>query len=695
MSINKNFGKSDKGKRLISFPCWFPKSCKIQIKENKKKINIIKGEYIMKRLFKIAMAGIVLILVAGISSQIKAQVYGEFDTIRVIRADYAPLPEPDSENGVVVLDRNTFALPPNFNVPDYDDGYADIPIGFDFEFNGEVYNRLWINVNGFITFGRKDNNIVQFPPFLPPKDNFGMFLDAPSYPVNVIAPFWGDHYYRGEEDLTLRGFLPSQIKYQLSDDTLTIEWKNLNINYRYEGRDLKNSIANFQVKLIKSPDPFNKQGDIEFYYGKVGGNPYLTEDDDDRIMTRGATIGIKGEGKLVGGDADYLNAFINDLFIQDNPMIPYEVVTTDRSVSNDWPPTYKIKEAKYYFKAEKRFHDEISWGDGDVDFSKAPGNKHYNFGYPIQSKYVTINDARIILKSVALEIPLDPVKGREAYHADVNHNGRYYYDASQNIKRIPIRTANYWDSLPGEVSSLKQILFAADEYDAALILHYLAAKVPYLPWLLDTTVIKGKVNEDIEYQNIYAKDITPLGNDIYRIPVYVTTSSDNPTAFKTKLNAEVLDVVSNTTNSLTSFSKNNVVFAAGDKIDISEPVAYINAKVNGDVIELTNIRLNDNELPNQSYKINAEDEISSVSIINSPNPITNEVTSFIINVPQKGIYTLSVYDEFGREVANVFTSELINMQTSVKWNTGNLSAGMYIYRLQGEGTTAIGKMIIK
>lgn len=647
----------------------------------------------MKRLFRIAILSMFVILTAGITSQIKAQVYGEFDTIRVQTEFYNPLPTPTTQNGVVLIDRKDFALPPNFNVSDYDDGYAQINIGFDFEFNGEVYNKLWININGFVTFGKKENNVVQFPPFLPPKDNQGLFLDAVSYPVNVIAPFWGDHYYRGDEDLTLRGFLPSQILYQSTPDTLTIEWKNLNINYNYQGRDLKNSIANFQIKLFRSTDTYNKQGDIGFYYGSVGGNPYLGSNDDDRILTRGATIGIKGEGKLVGQDADYLNAFINDLFIKDNPMIPYEVVTTSRQVSNDWPPTYK-KEARYFFKAQKRFHDEMSWGDGDVDFSKAPGNKHYNFGYPIQAKYVTVNDVRIILKSIVNHIPLDPVKGREAYHADVDHNGRYYYDINGNIVPIKTKTMNYWDSLPGEVSSLKQILFSANEFDAARILHYLSGRAPYLPWLLDTVPNFGKQNSEENY-TLTIGNIIALGNNTYQIPVFANVNSQNLVGLKVNINGDVLDVVTLNNNSQTSFNNNTVVLAVGDYNNNNQPIAYINAKCNEQSLNLTDIRLNDQQLPNQSYKLNSEETGNILTVINTPNPVVNNVTSFIVNVPKKGIYSLNLYDEFGREVANIFTSQLDVNQTSINWNTNNLSAGVYIYRLEGEGMIAVGKMIVK
>jgi hypothetical protein len=43
-----------------------------------------------------------------------------------------------------------------------------------------------------------------------------------------------------------------------------------------------------------------------------------------------------------------------------------------------------------------------------------------------QSRFVTYNDVRKILRSVVENVPLDSALGREAFHADVDHDGRYY-----------------------------------------------------------------------------------------------------------------------------------------------------------------------------------------------------------------------------------------------------------------------------
>lgn len=644
----------------------------------------------MKRLFKLSIGVMIFFLMAGITTQLKAQVYGEFDTVRVVTTFYNQLDE--ANPNVVVLPRTDFALPPNFDVPDFDDGYKAIDIGFDFEFNGEVYNKLWININGFVTFGKKENNVVQYPPFLPPKDQDGLFLDANSYPVNVLAPFWGDHYYRGLEDLNARGFKPSKILYYSDGDQLIVEWRDLNINYKYDGKDLKNSIGNFQLRLIKSNDPYSKQGDIEFYYGNVGGNPYLGPTDDNRIQTKGATIGIKGEGKIVGNDADFLNAFINEIYLKANPNVPYSQVTKTKSYSNDWPPT-TIKEAKFYFKAFKSFNLAEFWGDGDVDFSKAPGNKNYDFGYPKQNKYVTVNDARLIMRSVASEIPLDPIRRRAAYHGDVNHNGRYYYDVNSVRKNVTTKSKNYDEDLPSEVSSLKQILFEANEYDAALILAYIAAKVPELPWLLDTTVIKGKVPADLEKLDVTVKAINSLGNNLFEVPVYLNDDVQGPIGFKTKLNGDIIGVTANQ-DVFYTYNGSNLVVSGNSKFNTDEPIATVLVRTTDKNLEFTNTRLNDVNKMNKKYALVNDTEIKGLSVNTTQNPANSNNLQFVVNIPENGNYTLKVYDLFGKEVATVANGEY-NQGTYIIDATANIATGSYFYRLEGNGNIATGKVIVK
>lgn len=59
----------------------------------------------------------------------------------------------------------------------------DIPLGFDFEFYGSVYQKINIHSNGFLTF---DKNI----PFANMYNNTN--IPNPSLPNSLIAPFWDD-----------------------------------------------------------------------------------------------------------------------------------------------------------------------------------------------------------------------------------------------------------------------------------------------------------------------------------------------------------------------------------------------------------------------------------------------------------------------------------------------------------------------
>jgi len=641
----------------------------------------------MKRLFKIVIGILTVLMITGITTQLKAQVYGEFDTVRVIQSIYIPLPAPDGENGVVDLPKSAFKKIGSNDV-DPDDGYALIDIGFDFEFNGEIYNKLWINVNGFVTFGRKENNVVLQPPFLAPKDQEGLFLDANSYPVNVIAPFWGDHYYRDIVDLNSANFKPSVIRYKTDGEKLIIEWKDLNINYKYEGKSLKNSIGNFQLVLIKSQDPYSKQGDIEFHYGTVGGNTNLEPTDDTRIVTKGSTIGIKGEGKIVGTDADYLNAFINDAYFKTNPNTPYIAVTTSKQVSNDWPPT-NIKEAKFYFNAKKRFNLEEWWGDGDVDFSKAPGNKHFNFGYPQQPKFVTVNDARIIMKAIATETPLDPIRRRAAYHGDVNHNGRYYYDAFNQKKLIKTQSKNYADDLPAEVSSIKQILFEVTEKDAAIILHYIAAKVPELPWLLDTSVIKGKQNADFQPLDLRIASET-LGNGYYNVPIYLNQDVQGPISLRAKFDAQIISVNSEL---MSTFNNGVLVLAGSQKVNSNEPIAYVTIKSDANELNAYDLRLNDVDLGTKKLSLN-NTEINGLNVVLAQNPTTNNTLQFLLNINEKGSYKLTIFDIFGNQVSTVVNNSFEVGTYNLNYDASKLSSGAYIYRLEGNGSVVNGKFVI-
>ena len=66
-------------------------------------------------------------------------------------------------------------------------------------------------------------------------------------------------------------------------------------------------MGNFQARFYLSDQESNWQGDIEFAYGQVGGNPNTS---NNVVVTKGATVGIKGNSGFPGFIADFWNGLI-------------------------------------------------------------------------------------------------------------------------------------------------------------------------------------------------------------------------------------------------------------------------------------------------------------------------------------------------------------------------------------------------
>lgn len=670
--------------------------------------------------FVLSALGIAILFMLAIPAF--AQVQGEFERIVIRNEVYMSLEDindgRDPNLTVVdyqIIDENDFGLLPNYVPKDLDDGYALIDqLPFPFGFNGEVYNQVWVCINGFISFGNQNENGLQTPPFLPAKEPLALFRDATNFPVNVIAPFWGDHHYRTAQDQFLFGFMESQISYMhvfnsaTQDEMFIVEWKDLNINYydEVEDEDIVSSVGDFQVILYKSKVDFTDQGDIQFRYGQVGGNPFT---DDTRIITRGAAIGIKGEGKIVGDEAEFLNglAFINPndydfpqdslQFIQDANDLMAAAEVSER-LSNEWRPSGGDART-IYFENSARFNLEEWWGDGDVDLSKVSGRRH--FGLP-QSRFVTTNDIRLVLVSVATKTPLDPVRRRAAYHADVDHDGRYYFNDNEQRVNIPTRSEIYTDDLPAEVSSARQILFEADEMDASIMLRYLSGRVPELPYVIDTNHVFGKVNPESIATGFKLGSVDDLGNNNYRLPIYTNKDHNGEVAIYFEANAKINNVEANNTESsmvMAQTGGDNVVIAASGQFASSTPLAYVEFNSTSENINLTNVRFNKNDINNVNFNVtNVEDNNVSKFVTNSPNPfVTN--TNFNVNVLDNGVYTLNVFDMNGRLITTVHNGELEAGSHNFTWfgtdnNGHSLENGMYIYKFEGNTISETGKIII-
>ena len=650
----------------------------------------------MKRHLKIAL-GIAILLGFAISTQgLKAQVYSDFENPTLSgenndgsKKQYYDIMADPLKTEIAATE---FGLPPSF-AQDLNDGYAKIPLGFTFEFNGSEYNYVWVCVNGFITFVRSGD----YPPFLPANYPNALFINSAGYPKNVVAPFWGDHYYRSAIDNAPLDedddhYTMTHIAYVTKTDSegryTIIQWKDLNINYVDPGTSLPvtSSVATFQVILHENTDPQTNAGDIEFAYGPAGAD--LSVSMEQKLISAGAAIGIKGESQ----------DFINGLEYDQLPSI----VRSSQQLSGTWQPSNGT-DTTILFSANAKLNLENWWGDGDVDLSKYPGNKHA--GMP-QSRYVNIHDAWTIMRSVATRIPLDSVRRRAAYHGDVNHNGRYFYDHNFDPplkKVITWQDDDYWENLnhpDWSVSDLNQLYFEVNELDAGIILDYISARVPELPWM-DSIPLYGKLvaNED-RANDFEFGDALNLGNGLYQVPVFLNGSLNTALGARFDVDCEIVSVNSNANDEqtiLTDAGDQRVVIIGTGEFSSEQPVCYVVVRTDNNTVTFSGVRFNDNEKSSRNIKLNEETSFNNSVLTNSPNPFNVE-TDITVNIVNSGNYTLSVFDVNGNKVANLANGFMNEGPMSFSWDgvnaDGNVVAnGLYVLRLAGENTY-VSKQII-
>jgi hypothetical protein len=79
---------------------------------------------------------------------------------------------------------------------------------------------------------------------------------------------------------------------------------------------------------------------------------------------------------------------------------------------------------------------------------------------------------------------------------------------------------------------------------------------------------------------------------------------------------------------------------------------------------------------------------------NYPNPF-NPVTNIEFHIPQSGLVSVKIYDILGQEIATLIDQTLPAGQHQVRWDAGNISSGVYFYRLQvGKNLVANKKMLL-
>lgn len=673
----------------------------------------------MKRQVIIATAMVLCLVTVGAVEGVAQQIFNQFRQPElVVGRPYRDLDNcPASAAAKQVLPANSFVLPP-VNTVNLDDGYSYIqfPANFTFRYNGVDFNGIYVSVNGFATFdGTK---------LVPAKQSAGLFVNSSSYPDNVLAPFWGDHRIRTAADI-MNGYMPSEISWAYDVDRdencdtikpvrqcVVIQWKNLNIN----DQSINSSVGNFQVRLYEAPQSSNYQGDVEFAYGQVGGNPYTN---NTIVVTKGATVGVKGNGGFPG----YISDFWNGLVWQ--PMLGSNSRTDS---TTRWQPSDGRSDAVIRFSAIVYLTFDM-WGYGDADTSAAHHQRHENMA---QNRRVTANDARVIMRSIVTKRPLDSVWKRQAYQGDVNHSGRYYFtklnhdftqdsldglgniviwrrtiDVDQFTGKQVLRVMYEGDGLYGiggrapDVSSLSQIYYEVSEYDAGLIMRYLSGRLPFLPWVWDNDTTGpdfGKVSGDNVADNIRFGEAVSVGNGLVRIPVYFNAAHSGAFGARFELNSDIVGIsgVEVDGNSVGTENSNSVAVLAGNgQFDPTSPVAYLTVKA-APTYTVSNIRFN--EIEKGSVTLNGGEVANASALSVYPNPV-NTNASLVVNVPASGELTVNVYDVYGKLVATLFNGVASNGTMPLSWNATDLqgnsvAAGAYVVRVTGAGLNETTKISV-
>ena len=78
---------------------------------------------------------------------------------------------------------------------------------------------------------------------------------------------------------------------------------------------------------------------------------------------------------------------------------------------------------------------------------------------------------------------------------------------------------------------------------------------------------------------------------------------------------------------------------------------------------------------------------------NYPNPF-NPTTQIEFSVEKKGFYSLSIYDITGKVVKTLVNGELESNNYSLTFDGRGMSSGIYYYKLQGMGQSAVKKLVL-
>lgn len=618
----------------------------------------------MKSNIKLYAVFAVMALVTVLASNANAQIpVFDFYTSGIVQKVYTPIDGIDTQ-----IDPNDFVTPLSHYLgsPQTDDDNGvdfDVPLTFTFNYNGQDYTTINIAVNGFVNFTT-----------MPLDTRNPNTLFSQNEPNSTLAPFFGDHYLRPD---TTQGFVPSTVSYAVIPDPnavgssiFVVQWKNLNVNY-LSAPFPKQSVATFQLRLYQAT------GDIEFHYGPLStGN----------VQTSGCSVGIEDENGL---------SFMNGLFTTGSD--PVDSVRYSTKLSSIWPPSGSpgriIQFVPYGY-----FVDH--WGDGDADLSQY--SQINPTGPTQQNQFVNVLDVIKVLRSVVTNVPLDSVFGRYAYHADVNHNGRFIVVNGQR----QYDTTKVTDPSTGHPNDI--VFFHATSFDAALIALYIAAKLPDLPWIYDTVPPFGKIPTNVVTPAIaFGQTLTEETDRFVTVPIMA--QGVGPIGADFTLNYDNANVRLVSVNKVAGgdwyleYSNNKVAISGVGNYQVPTTVATAKFEIIGNragqTVTANNLTVNDNLSKEISVSLSAP---VSDNVLNSyPNPfnVADGMNQITYSTANDGYVSLKVYDVLGNVVRTLVSGEQAHGLHTVLFNGRNdgqreLSAGVYFYRLDADGVSQTKQLTI-
>lgn len=152
--------------------------------------------------------------------------------------------------------------------------------------------------------------------------------------------------------------------------------------------------------------------------------------------------------------------------------------------------------------------------------------------------------------------------------------------------------------------------------------------------------------------------------------------------------AEVVDVVKANNSVLVDASKDVVAIAGNGVFEAGQPVAFVTMKESA-IVKISDVRFNDAIAPGHTINM-IESDNASIAVY--PNPVSSSM-NLAFNVVEAGTVNVSVFDAFGKLVANVATENVTPGTFSANWDgtdvNGNaVAAGSYLVRIEGAGLSA-------